>query len=240
MRITLTLLLVLTFTKVFCQNKPWQVTGNIVVNNNGIDPVPAFALGSPAFMSNMYITKGNFLYNPQINISVNDFKPWSHNHWLLYKIPTNKGWFRIGFALSFFFKREQVNFPSKTNQNTQIINSYLPFESSYYRKISDNCTIALTNWYERGVEWDAVKWSNFTNLAINITNIPIGKNLIWNFYPSVFYLSNALPTKGLYVSETSSLFIKKTKFGLISQVVLPLSTEPKSELNANIGVQYKF
>ena len=94
-------------TKADSTKAPFTVSGSILVANNGIDPVPAFALGEPALMSSIFIKKGNFLFNPQFNYSLKG-KPWSVNNWLLYRFPVSKKLsFRTGVNLSFFFKHEK-------------------------------------------------------------------------------------------------------------------------------------
>ncbi len=223
------------------QTNQWNVFGNIILTNNGIDPVPAYTLDKPALMANVFMTKGNFIFNPQFNVSVTDFKPWSQTNWLLYKINLSENtWLRVGGAYAFFYKRDNINFPSRPNQLTQVVNQYLPTEISFNHKFSDNLILNIQNWYERGVEWDAVQWGDFFNIALSVKNIRLGDKLRFNFFPSTFIVKNALPFEGFYVAQTSSLFIEGIELGLIGQTVLPLYSKPHSDFSWNIGVQYRF
>ncbi|MEO5582993.1 MAG: hypothetical protein ABIR66_09885 [Saprospiraceae bacterium] len=84
------------------QRDSLKINGTVRITNNGMDPVPAFALGIPALMTNLYIAKGHFLYNGQVNY-VGDFKPGVVNNWFFWKIPGNsKSYFLTGLALDFF------------------------------------------------------------------------------------------------------------------------------------------
>lgn len=94
------LLALLLSLQLFAQTKPdstkapFTVSGSILVSNNGIDPVPAFALGEPAVMSSIFIKKGNFLFNPQFNYSLKG-KPWSVNNWLFNSFYSLRNNFKI-------------------------------------------------------------------------------------------------------------------------------------------------
>ncbi len=227
--------------KCYSQKDSLKITGSIILTNNGIDPVPAFALGKPALMSTISISKGKFVYINMFNYSVTDLKPWSQTNWFLWKIPTsNKAFFRFGPALSFFDKREKLDFNGKKNVEAQILNQYLGFETSYTHRFSPNFSINFTNWYERGVEWDAVSWGDFAVFSTNFSNIALGKKLKLNFSPNVFYLKNASPSEGFFVSETATLYFGKSHLGLYNQIVQPLITKPRSDMNWNVGVVYRL
>ena len=43
------------------QNNSLKISGSLILTNNGIDPVPAFALGKPALMSHLELNKKNFI-----------------------------------------------------------------------------------------------------------------------------------------------------------------------------------
>jgi hypothetical protein len=225
----------------FSQKKPLEVSGSITINNNGIDPVPAFALGKPALMSSIFITKGNFIFNSMFNYSITEGKPWSQNIWFLYKVPiSEKSYFRTGLSLSFFHKKESLNLAGFTNLNGQILNQYPAFEASFHHKVSEKVQMSFTNWAVRGIEKDAVRWGNFTNFAVNISEIKIGKELKLGVSPSTFFVTNAAPFKGFFVAETTTLFYKNHKIGLINQIVQPIYTEPETKLIWNLGLMWKI
>lgn len=225
----------------FSQKNPFTVSGNFVLTQNGIDPVPSFALGKPALMTNLFVNKGRFTYNHQLNYSITDLKPWAQNNWLLYRIPTGKkSLLRVGGSWSFFFKRETLSFPSRFDALTQIVNQYAVTEVSFIHNFSDNTSMTITNWAEGGLEWDAVPWGNFTNLAFAFKNIKLGKNFTYNFFPSSFLVINALPFKGVYCAEFSSVYHTKFPIGLVQQTVIPIWSDPKGEFNWNVGIQWRF
>lgn len=203
--------------------------------------MPAFALGKPALLATVSFSKGRFVYVNMFNYSITDFKPWSQTNWFLWKIPTSaKGFVRLGPGLSFFDKREKLDFNGKKNVEAQILNQYIPFETSFTHRFSDKLSINFTNWYERGLEWDTVSWGDFAIFTTNFTNINLGQKLKLNFSPSVFYLTNAIPSKGLFVSETATLYFGKSHLGLYNQIVQPLVTKPKADFNWNFGVVYRL
>lgn len=222
------------------QDNPLLISGSLILTNNGIDPVPAFALGKPALMSQLELNKKNFIYINQLNIAVADFKPWSQTNWFLYKIPVSKkGFFRTGLAFSYFHKRDKLDFPTRPNTETQILNRYLAFELSYHHQFSDRLSMSLTNWMARGIEWDAVRHGNFTNLGAFISNLISGKFTI-HLAPNLFYVTNAAPFKGWFTSANVWLYYKKIPLGLTGQFVLPLDTDPPTDKNWNIGLIYKY
>ncbi len=241
MRILQFVAFVLINIQVFAQKKTIQVSGTVILTNNGIDPVPAFALGKPALMSSIFITKGNFIFNTMFNYSITEMKPWSQNVWLLYKIPVSKkSYFRTGLSLSFFHKKENIDLPGFQNLSGQVLNQYPALETSFTHKISEKVSLSLNNWAVRGIEKDAISWGNFTSLSANISDLKLGKSLKFGISPNVFYLKNAAPFKGLFASENATLFYKDVKIGLVSQFVMPISTTPKTTNNWNVGLMWKL
>lgn len=227
--------------QLFSQIKSVKVSGSISLTNNGIDPVPAFALGKPALMSSLSITKGNFIFNTLFNYSITEIKPWSQNFWFLYKIPfTEKNSFRTGLSLSFFHKKENVNVVGNQNLSAQILNQYPTLETSFTHLISKKSSFSLNNWAVRGIEMDAIQWGNFTSFGFNFSELKISKSFQMNLMPNIFYLTNASSFKGLFVSESASLFYKNSKLGISNQFVLPILTSPKTKYNWNIGLVFKF
>ena len=225
----------------FAQENPLEIEGSLILNTNGIDPVPAFSLEKPALMSTFMLTKGKFSWVSIFNFSVTDFKPWSQTNYLYFKLPVSeKGAIRLGPGISFFHKRAFLNLPSNSGAESQVLNQYLVFEASYWHNLSERVGFSLLNWAVKGIENDAVQWGNFTSLVIDISKIPIGKNLEFGISPNLFFLVNELPFKGLFISEISTLFIRDWRFSLYNQVVLPVWTDPETSLSWSIGMMFKF
>ncbi len=222
------------------QNNSLKISGSLILTNNGIDPVPAFALGKPALMSHLELNKKNFIYINQLNVAATDFKPWSQTNWFLFKIPViKKGFFRTGLAFSYFHKRDKLDFPGRTATETQILNRYLAFELSYHHQFSDRLSMSLTNWMARGIEWDAVGRGNFTNIGAYISNLSLG-NITMNLAPNLFYVTNVAPFKGWFTSANMWFYYKEFPLGITGQFVLPLHTDPPTAENWNLGLIYKY
>jgi len=69
--------------------KPVTLTGNLQITNNGIAPVPIFALGRPAAIGTFVVKKGNFYFNPELYFGL-DTKPWTINSRFGYNFIDNK------------------------------------------------------------------------------------------------------------------------------------------------------
>lgn len=217
-----------------------KVSGNVLITNNGIDPVPAFALGKPAIMTNLFVRKGHFIYNGQLNYSL-DFKPWAVNNWFLWRIPLNeKSYIRVGGALSFFHKRDRIDYLTRKNTDIQITNQYLTSEISYWYKLSSNSTVQFIYWQDFGLQWDGLKYGSFISVSGNFNNIPLFNKLRLNLNPNLFYLNNTAPQRGLFFSQISSFSVSPIPLSVFIQTVIPVQVTPKSDFIWNYGIMFKF
>lgn len=210
--------------------KTWQFHGVIQVNNNGISPVPAFSLGKPALMSTFFIQKGGFSFSPEFNYAL-DGKPWVVNQWLRYQKTQNRLTFRTGGNMSLFFRRD----------NSEVkLNQYLALEGFVSYRMSDRSSLNLLYWNSHGLDPTAVKSGHFLSLSANISKIHVSKSLLVDLRPNLFYLTNTIPFKGLFVSAITSISHKKYPVSIFIQAVQPISTKPVSNFNWNYGLNYIF
>jgi hypothetical protein len=210
--------------------KTWQFHGVIQVNNNGISPVPAFSLGRPALMTTFFVRKGGFSFSPEYNYAL-DGKPWVVNQWLRYQTQHQRFTFRTGANMSLFFSRNQPNMK---------LNQYLALEGAMGYQLSKKSTLNLVYWYSKGLDETAVKSGHFVSLSASISKIPVSKSLFLELRPNVFYLTNKIPFKGLFVSAITSIAHKKLPVSVFFQAVQPIKVNPTTPFNWNYGINYIF
>ncbi|AFK04161.1 hypothetical protein Emtol_3028 [Emticicia oligotrophica DSM 17448] len=220
------------------QKNPIQISGNIQLTNNGISPVPAFALGKPALMTSFSIRKGNFSFSPAFNYGI-DGKPWVSNSWLRVQFPSNKFTFRTGLNWSLFFKRTSITENAQTFE-VQRANKYLEFEGAVSYKVAENASIQALCWYTKGMDIDAVKYGYFYSLSASINKIRINKDLKLTLRPNLFFIDNSIPFNGLFVSGIAIWSFKNLPISISMQAVKPLITKPQSDFNWNIGLNFDF
>jgi hypothetical protein len=236
MKITFTILL-LHFSTFLLANetsdstkKVWQFHGIIQVNNNGISPVPAFSLGRPALMTTFFVQKRGFTFSPEFNYAL-DGKPWVVNQWLRYQKQHERFTFRTGINMSLFFTRNEPNMK---------LNQYMALEGAMGYRLSKKSTLNLIYWYSKGLDPTAVKSGHFLSLSASISKIPVAKSLVLDLRPNVFYLTNKIPFKGVFVSAIASIAHKKYPVSIFLQAVQPIKVSPVTPFNWNYGLSYIF
>lgn len=220
------------------QKSPIQLSGNVQLTNNGISPVPAFALGKPALMTGFSIRKGNFSFSPALNYGI-DGKPWVSNSWLRVQFPRKKFTFRTGINWSLFFKRTNITENLQTFE-VQRVNKYLEFEAATTYKISENTSIQALCWYTKGIDIDAVTYGYFYSLSANISKIRLSNSVKLALKPNLFYIDNSIPFKGLFALGIAVWSYKNLPVSISMQAVKPLIVTPKSDFNWNIGLNFDF
>ena len=217
---------------------PITVSGSAQLTNNGISPVPAFSLEKPAIMTAFSIKKGNISFTPQFNYGL-DGRPWSSNNWLRIQFPNKKWTFRTGINWSLFFKKSIV---TENNQTFEVkrANRYLELEAAAFYKVSDKMTLQAVWWHDNGMDVDAVSYGDFYSISATITKIPLSKSLNLSLIPNLFYLTNAVPFEGVFISGMAILSYKNCPFTLSTQGVEPIWVEPKGKFNWNVGLNYGF
>ncbi len=215
-----------------------EITGNAQITNNGISPVPAFSLGKPAIMTLLNIAKGRFSFSPAFNYSI-DGKPWSSNNWFRYKFPGQRLNFQIGVNWSLFFRKREI-FEDGRSFEIQEANKYLENEVALSYKISEKSSLYFTWWHDQGIDIDAVRYGNFYSLAASLPQWPISKKLKLSLSPNFFYLENAIPFEGVFISAVAKVSREKWPVYLTLQGVQPLWVRPDANSSWNIGLNFGF
>ncbi len=228
----------LLFGQTDSTKRSWEVHGFIMVTNNGISPVPAFSLGKPALMSALNVKKGGFTFSPEFNFG-SDGKPWVLNQWFRYQFDKGKMTYRMGINHSLFFGREKL-LRGTTLVEVAKLNQYTALEAGLTYKLSAKNSLGLTYWRSYGLDFGSVKTGNFLSLSGNFSQIPLSKSLFLHLRPNVFYLYNAIPFEGLFVSTIATVSHKKYPFSLFVQGVQPIWAKPSAKQNWNYGLNYIF
>jgi hypothetical protein len=215
-----------------------KVSGNIQVTNNGISPVPAFSLGKPAIMTVFTIKKGNVSFSPEFNYGI-DGKPWSSNNWLRVQFPLKKLTFRTGINWSLFFKRTMVTENNQTFE-VQRANKYLETEIAMFYKISEKTSLNFIWWHDNGIDIDAVRYGNFYSISASFNKILNSKTFNLDFRPNFFYLENAIPFEGTFISGIGIISYKNCPFNISVQGVQPIWVKPATDFNWNVGLNWGF
>jgi hypothetical protein len=215
-----------------------KVSGNVLVTNNGISPVPAFSLGKPAIMTAFLINKGNFSFNPQFNYGI-DGKPWSSNNWLRWQFPIKKFTFRTGVNWSLFFKQATVTENGETF-TVKRVNRYFETELAAFYQINNKTLVQTMFWHDEGMDVDAVKRGSFFSLMATFSKIPLSKSVKMTLIPHVFYLDNKIPFRGYFTSGTAIFSYKNSPFSISVQGVKPIWVKPEASSSWNVGLNWSF
>ena len=212
----------------------WEVSGNVLLINNGISAVPAFSAGKPAVMTSLTIKKNHFSFTPQFNYIL-EGRPWATNSWLRYQTTKGKFTYRVGANMSLFFKKY-------IDQNVEKLgyNQYLETELATFYQVSEKTSINLVYWNDKGFEKDAVAWGNFLSLSASFSKIPISNAIKLNFTPNLFYTWNAIPFKGLFISSTVNFTYKKSPISFSIQAVEPINADESATFIWNYGLNWAF
>ena len=123
-------------------------SGNININNNGIDWVPIFSRGKPSLITNFSLGKNRFSVNPLIRYELDGLQPWGFDIWWNYKFVQKKKFkFDIGLVLPGVVN-QRVNINQKNLPNTVLqpwVNGLVNPNLSF--SINDNFGLSLS-YYE--------------------------------------------------------------------------------------------
>ena len=156
------LLLCISFQYTYAQSY-----GNIQLTNNGVAPVPIFALGKPAILGSAILRKGKFYFNPEFNLGV-DFKPWTIFSRVGYYLVEQKK-LTIGIAANtnWFF---QQNKPIVNDLEYQV-QQYYSFEFNGEYRPKDNQRFIFAYWRSDRLSKAGVLFENFINLDRKSTRL---------------------------------------------------------------------
>ena len=213
-----------------------QVTGNIQLTNNGVAPVPIFALGSPAVLSTTTIRKGKFYFNPEFNLGL-DAKPWTiFSRVGYFLIENNKLTVGLAANLNWFFMQ---NKPIVNNEEFQV-QRYYSFEFNGEYRPKTNQKFNFSYWRSDHLDKLGFMYENFLNFSYAFENISLNQNYLLNFKPSVFYLEDYGWVKGVFASQTTSFQRKKWKYNFFVTTSAPVTNMPGTEFIWNTGINIPF
>ncbi len=213
-----------------------QVTGNLQITNNGVAPVPIFALGSPAILSTSTIRKGKFYFNPEFNLGL-DGKPWTIFSRLGYYLIENKK-LTIGLATNlnwFFMKR----LPMINDEEFQV-QRYASFELNGQFRPIKNQIFYFSYWRSDRLDKVGVLYEDFVNFAYGFDNIKLGNKNCISIRPSAFYLKDYKWVSGFFAAQTTNYQRENWKCNLFVTTAWPMSDMPGTSFTWNTGVNIPF
>lgn len=214
---------------------PFRFLGNITVTNNGISPIPAFALGEPALMVRLSAYKKQFSYDPNMAWSLNG-RPWYINNWLHYKfIDKPKFEFRSGINANLYFS------PCTTAEvNITKVQRLGMFELAVTYEPSSKGSVGLLFWYSKGFDRGTLSGHLIDLFAIR--SFTIGDKLLFNIMSQFFYMDNTGKMDGLLISGKFILSYTKTHISLFTQETQALlsNMEPFPGFTWNVGVSWSY
>ena len=212
----------------------------VSVTNNGFSFNPAFTLGKPAAMLEMYIGWKRFSFEPQFRFSL-EGKPWGFIFIYRYKIITNKKFqFSVGTHLPGMpFITKTVTSGGVTS-NTTVINRYLVAELIPTYWITPRTYIGIYYNYAHGVEAEAIQHGHYLSLRAGFYNVKLSKQFQMNFAPQLFYLKLD-ERKGYYFSANMSINKINFPISIGSTMYNAFQTDVAGrDFNWNVSMIYSF
>jgi hypothetical protein len=211
-------------------------SGNVSLNSNGIAPIPAFSLGTPAIIAALTLQKRRFSYDPTVSYGIN-MRPWLFDNWLRYRLIFKpKFELRAGFNFSMLFSQYDTG-EDKILQGQQ----YLTIELAGMYKMSQESSISLMYWNDHGQDPGSLD-GHFFNVVYDRTKINIGKSLIFYANIQLFYIDYTGANDGLFVSPKIGSSLKNLPVSIFFQATQAITSniEPFPGFKWNAGVAYDF
>jgi hypothetical protein len=208
----------------------------ISLHSNGISSIPYFALGKPAIISAVSLTRGRFSYDPKLAYAL-DFKPWLVDNWLRYKFIARTNFeFRAGINFSTFYKDYQA--PEEEILQAQ---KYLGIELATRYRLSAKNSLSLVYWNDRGRESGTIS-GHFIDFIAERTGMKVGENLAISANIQLFYINYDGNNDGLFVSPKVIASVKHSPFSVFFQAnqALISNISPFPEFEFDAGLNYYF
>jgi hypothetical protein len=231
------LFFIITINGISQSANPLVVSGNVQFTNNGTAPVPLFALGRPAIMSNASFKKGNFYFNPELSFGM-DLKPWMINTRYGYNLIDNNKW-TIGLAATpslFFLQRN----PILSNNEEFQVQRYVGYEFNGLYKVTSNRKFQFQYWYSICLDKLGILNEDYISLAYAFENIPIAEKSYFSWRPNIFYLRDYKTLEGSFASQSINFQQKNWKVNLFVQTTIPIKVNPSSGFIWNTGINLPF
>jgi hypothetical protein len=214
---------------------PIKLSGVISLNSNGIAPIPAFSLGQPALIAGFSMKKKRFSYDPQLSYTLN-FKPWIIDNWLHYRLIDKPRFvLRTGVDASMFFseyKTPDVVWRGQRYGTLELMGLY---------KISQEFSLALMYWYDRGLDKGTIR-GHFFNMVIDRPDIGIGKKVLVSVNLQVFYINYTGKNDGLFLSPKLSSSVRNVPISVFFQAIQAVTSNinPFPGFRWNAGLAWPF
>ena len=212
-----------------------QTSGNIQLTNNGVAPVPIFALGKPAVLTSATIRKGKLYFNPEFNLGI-DAKPWTMFYRAGYYLVENKKW-TIGVAANlnwFFMKRT----PMINNEEFQV-QRYGSVELNGQFRPAKNQTLYFSYWRSDRLDKVGILYEDFVNFVYAFDQIKFGNNIV-NTRPSFFYLKDYKWVSGFFAAQSTTYQKQNWPCNVFLTTAWPISDMPGTSFTWNTGVNIPF
>lgn len=220
--------------------KPLNISGSIGLTNNGISIIPTFSLNAPATITNFYITKNRFSFEPDVRLTL-DARKGGMLFWFRYKFIKDKKFnLSAGIHPAYNFQLRTITENNKTWDITQA-RRFIAYEIAPSFVVSKHLSFAPYLLRGMGLQKDGPVSTYFLALNTNISNLAVGKDLRFSWTPQFFYLYLD-GQEGFYMANILRLSHTKSPFSLQSVI----NKEIKSDLVGgrsfawNIILSYSF
>jgi hypothetical protein len=215
-------------------------SGTVGFTNNGFSIIPTFSLNNPAFVANLSFRKNKFSFEPDIRL-VTDASRGGLIWWLRYRlVDTKKFGFRIGTHPAFTLIRRTDNANGNTKEITEMLR-FIAFEAVPSYQFNKKLGVSAMYLQGNGLQKHGPQLTQVLFLNTSITNIGLGKNLTFNVFPSVYFLSTD-SYRGDYLTVTAALAHKKLPFSLQSTInqTFKSNIPDNKDFMWNVTLNYKF
>ena len=212
-------------------------SGNIQLTNNGVSPVPAFALNEPAVIGNYTLRKGRFYHQAILSFAWNA-KPWNTLYRFGYDVVSTDKWkLSLASYLSFYFARRATPLNDEEFQ----LQRYHDLEIYLTHLFSEKSSLTTTLWYEHSLDKVGIDNAQLFMTSYNLTDQVIFKNLHASLGASLFYVHNAWNFQGLFVSQVVNFQIYDWKFKVFIQATEPIPVKNmQGHFLWNTGLNFLF
>lgn len=215
-------------------------SGNIGITNNGFSIIPTFSLNHAAIVTNFSFRKRNFSFEPDIRL-VPDAKKGSMLWWVKYRIVDNKKFgLRVGAHPAFTLIQRQDTENGKTQEITEMLR-FAAFEVVPSYQFTKKFGASLMYLEGHGLQKHGPQLTRVLFFNTSITNIGLSKELYFNVFPSLYYLSTD-GYNGSYLSATVALGHRKSPFSLQSSInqTFKSNVPGNKDFMWNVTLNYSF
>lgn len=222
-----------------------KLEGNLSfsLNSNGISSIPSFSLDKPAAISTVSLSKGRFLYEPQLAYGLN-FKPWYIDNWFHYKIINRPSVeVRTGMNLSTFFWPDTIYQFANATESEKILKAqkYFDLELAITYRFNPKTSLTALYWNDRGLDKGTIQ-GHFCDFIADKSDIKAGKKLLLAVNVQLFYIEYRGKSDGMFISPRLASSVKNIPLTLFIQATQAIVTniKPFPEFKWNLGLSYSL